>query len=389
MRVRIPDLVVDGMPEQAILADAPVMTCDRLHWDGPALDLHALAGALPMRAWTRQWSDGRHRIWVEQGLGPVARERIAEATPARGLRIDSAVSFRDLDGIPRGRVPALIEAAVAWLYPRTLPIRRKLVADLDLVEDEDVRPMMYLFVWDHLDRFAPRHGGRMGPLILCAFLLAKMRTWPQDASRAAYGRTVVDDQQAVNRAFESFVHAHHRVPTEAELAQACGVEVAELRRRRRNADAVHRRHRRGGAGRRGRGRRRGGGPAVGPRCRPDAGGAHGGDHPAGTGGDLPVLLAGAHEGAGGRRAGRDAEGRRRCRHADPGPPLRAARGLLSRSPSGVCHDPCWFGVTTPAERARPRRPGSSRRRSAARRCCRRRTGPPPPTEAARPRPWAR
>lgn len=240
MKARIPDLVVRGMSEEEILGHAPVMSCDRVHWSGPDQDLAALARSLSMTAWTRQWSDGIHRIWVRAGDGSAAREEIAAAGEAFNLRVDRDVAFRDLGQVPVGLVPELIAAAVDWLHPRTGQIRRKLVADLDLVDDEDVRPMMFLFVWDHLDRFDPRHGGRLGALNLCAYLLAKMRTWPQDASRAAYGRTVVEDQQAVNRAFESFVHTAHRVPTERELALACGVEVEELRRRRRNATVLAR-----------------------------------------------------------------------------------------------------------------------------------------------------
>lgn len=240
MSVRIPDLVVQGMSEQEVLDHAPVMSSDRVHWSGPELDLPALARSLSMQAWTRQWSDGVHRIWVAGGDGQAARDEIAAAAEAFNLRVDRDVAFRDLDRVPVGLVPELITAAVDWLHPRTGQIRRKLVADLDLVDDEDIRPMMFLFVWDHLDRFDPRHGGRLGALNLCAYLLAKMRTWPQDASRAAYGRTVVEDQQAVNRAFESFVHTAHRVPTEPELARACGVDVVELRRRRRNATVLAR-----------------------------------------------------------------------------------------------------------------------------------------------------
>lgn len=235
MSVRIPDLEVEGRSEQEILAFAPVMTCDRVHWSGPDLDLTALAAALSMQAWTRQWSDGVHRIWVPVGAGRQAREEIAAVTTTHNLRVDGSVAFRDLEAVPRGLIPALVAAAVDWLYPRTGPIRRKLVADLDLVDDEDVRPMMFLFVWDHLDRFDPRHGGRLGSLNLGAYLLAKMRMWPQDAARAAYGRTVVEDQHAVNRAFEAFVHDWHRVPSERELALAAGLDVEELRRRRRNA----------------------------------------------------------------------------------------------------------------------------------------------------------
>lgn len=240
MKTRIPDLEVCGQTEADILAMAPVMTCDRVHWSGPEIDVDAIVEALPMQAWTRQWSDGVHRIWVEAGKGDEARTLIAAQTEHFNLRVDRDVAFRDLNVVPEGLVPLLVAAAVDWLYPRTGPIRRKLVADLDLVEDEDVRPMMFLFASDHLDRFDPRHGGRMGSLNLCAYLLAKMKNWPQDASRSEYGRTAVEEQHVVNRAFEHFVHANHRVPTEAELARACGFDVAELRRRRRNATLLAR-----------------------------------------------------------------------------------------------------------------------------------------------------
>lgn len=237
---RIPDLVVRGRTEHEILAHAPVMTCDRVHWAGPDTDMSALARSLPMRAWTRQWSDGLHRIWVEEGRGDEARAAIALRADTVNLRVDRSVPFRDLSAIPDDLLPELIAAAVAWLYPRTGPVRRKLIADLDLLEDEDVRSMMYLFCSDQLDRFDPRRGGRLGSLNVCAYLLGKIRTWPQDASRSAYGRTAVDEQLAVNRAYERFVHEARRAPSEAELAEAAGITVDELRRRRSHATAIAR-----------------------------------------------------------------------------------------------------------------------------------------------------
>ncbi len=56
-----------------------------------------------------------------------------------------------------------------WLFPRVNGIRRRLVADLDLVDDDDVRSMMYLFVSDHMDRYDADRTGRNGTLTLLAF----------------------------------------------------------------------------------------------------------------------------------------------------------------------------------------------------------------------------
>ena len=59
-----------------------------------------------MDAYTRQWSDGQHRVWVPEGQGYEARERIrawcaAHEVEAVNIRVEAKVPFRDLDQIPR------------------------------------------------------------------------------------------------------------------------------------------------------------------------------------------------------------------------------------------------------------------------------------------------
>lgn len=200
---RVPALVVDGLDESEILAFAPPMVCDRVHWDTvDDFDPAVLLPDLGMPGWTRRWSDGQHRVWVPEGRGYEAREVIREWCLAQGveavnLRVEAGVPFRDLDRIPGTLLPDLIAAAVDWLYPRLYAIRRKLVADLDLIDDQDVRSMMYLFVSDHADRYDAGREGRNGTLTFLAFMIGKLRTWPQDAARNAYGRGVVSDRMAL------------------------------------------------------------------------------------------------------------------------------------------------------------------------------------------------
>jgi len=234
---RVPSLIVDGLDEAEILAHAPAMVCDRVHWDTvDDFDAAVLVPDLPMNAWTRQWSDGQHRVWVPEGEGFTAREAIREwceahAVEAVNMRVESAVPFRDLDLIPGTLLADLIAAAVDWLFPRMQAIRRQLVADLDLVDDEDVRSMMFLFVSDHMDRFDSARQGKNGTLPLLVFLIGKLRTWPQDIARSMYGRTVVADRVALAKATEVFAAQEQRPPSEAELAEALGISVTDLRRR--------------------------------------------------------------------------------------------------------------------------------------------------------------
>jgi len=234
---RVPSLVVDGLDEAEILAHAPAMVCDRVHWDTvDDFNASTLLPDLPMKAWTRQWSDGQHRVWVPQGEGFDAREAIREWCEAHeveavNMRVESAVPFRDLDLIPGSLLADLIAAAVDWLFPRMQAIRRQLVADLDLVDDEDVRSMMFLFVSDHMDRFDSARQGKNGTLPLLVFLIGKLRTWPQDIARSMYGRTVVADRIALAKATEAFAAQEQRPPSEAELAEALGISVTDLRRR--------------------------------------------------------------------------------------------------------------------------------------------------------------
>lgn len=234
---RVPTLEVCGRDESEILGLAPVMTCDRVHWDTvDDFDPVDLLPNLPMPAWTRQWSDGQRRVWVPAGRGHEAREVIRTWCEAHGvetvnMRVEAGVPFRDLDLIPAGLVADLIAAAVEWLFPRMLAIRRQLVADLDLIDDEDVRSMMFIFVSDHLDRFDDRRQGRNGSLPLLVFLIGKLRTWPQDIARSMYGRTLVADRVALARASEAVAATEQRPPTEVELADALGISVTDLRQR--------------------------------------------------------------------------------------------------------------------------------------------------------------
>ncbi len=242
---RIPRLVVRGMDEGEILALAPAMVCDRVHWDGDAaVSTHDIVTALPYEAATRRWSDGQHRIWVPQGMGAQARDDIAQwcqenDVAAHNMRVETGVPFRNVDAIPDGLFGELVMAAVDWLYPRTFAIRRKLMADLDLIDDDDVRSMMYLFISDHADRYDADRLGRNGTLTFLVFMLGKLRKWPQDAARAAYGRTTIDDQLRFRRLEDESLATQHRRTTDAELAELTGTTVGDVRKRRQAVATTH------------------------------------------------------------------------------------------------------------------------------------------------------
>lgn len=245
---RVPPLEVDGLTEHEILAYAPPLVCDRVHWDTvDEFDAHRVVPFLCERldapVHTRQWSDGQHRVWVPAGRGHEARDLLRawcaeHEVEELNMRVQCSVPFRDLSLIPEPLLPDLVAAAVDWLFPRLHAVRRRLVADLDLVEDDDVRSMMYLFVSDHLDRFDADREGRNGQLTLLAFLIGKLRTWPQDAARQAYGRGVVGDRLALARAAEAIAVTENRPATEEELAAALKTSVADLRRREQAIDTL-------------------------------------------------------------------------------------------------------------------------------------------------------
>ena len=64
---RLPPLQVNGLDESEILAYAPPMVCDRVHWDTvDEFDASVLVSVLansdtPIEAYCRTWSDGQHR----------------------------------------------------------------------------------------------------------------------------------------------------------------------------------------------------------------------------------------------------------------------------------------------------------------------------------------
>jgi len=234
---RIPDMVVGNLTEREILAMAPSMVCDRIHWSTPEpMSLTALISDLPFQARTRAWSDGHSRIWVDEGHGQQAREFIRRWCEERdiefvNMRVESGIPFRDVGSIPGDLFAQLLLATTDWLYPRTYAIRRKLVADLELIDDDDTRSMMYLFISDHADRFDSDRVGKNGTLNFASFMLGKLRKWPQDAARAAWGRALVDDHMHINRAIDDSITTMHRRPTEAELAARMKTSVSDLRKR--------------------------------------------------------------------------------------------------------------------------------------------------------------
>jgi len=234
---RIPDMVVGDLTERDILAMAPAMVCDRIHWStSEPMDLTKLIADLPLEARSRAWSDGQSRIWVDEGQGQQARELIRQwctehDVEVMNMRVESAVPFRDVDSIPGDLFAQLLLVTTDWLYPRTFAIRRKLVADLELIDDEDTRSMMYLFISDHADRFDADRVGKNGTLNFATFMLGKLRKWPQDAARAAWGRTLIDDHMHLNQAIDDSIATLHRRPTEFELASRMKTSVSDLRRR--------------------------------------------------------------------------------------------------------------------------------------------------------------
>lgn len=236
---RLPDLRVGGLTEQEIFALAPSTATDRVHWVSltpldPQRILPSLAeSGLPGR--TRQWSDGHQRIWVADGAGHRARDLIRTWCEDHGIdtanmRVEPNVPFRDVDAIPGGVFPALLAAAVDWLYPRTGGIRRRLMTELDIKDPEEVRSMMYLHASDLSDRYVERDG-RLGRITFLTYLLGKMRTWPQDAARVAYGRSAMDDRIAMRQAIDQLTGERQHRPTEAEVADRLGISVTDLRHR--------------------------------------------------------------------------------------------------------------------------------------------------------------
>ena len=236
---RLPDLVIGDYTETQIFDFAPAFDADRLHWTGTddiAGELMDALSAVSIRSWTRAWSDGQPRLWVDAGQGERARGVVRSWCEHHGyepvnLRVEKNVTFRDLLTVPKPLIPELIGVSVDWLYPRVGNIRYRLARELDLVDDDDIRSLMYMYVHDLVDRYDDRKTGVNGRVNFLTFLLGKMRTWPQDVARAQHGRVVIADRLALG---EVNAHTHStlgRSATEQERADALGVTITELRER--------------------------------------------------------------------------------------------------------------------------------------------------------------
>lgn len=235
--MRIPDLVIDGRSEHEILAAAPVLTCDRVYFTTDReVDIQQIADRLPMKAYTRAWSDGTHRIWVDAGNGDAARTGIKKIladleVEVSNARIDRSVGFRDLSEIDGTLIGELTSACANWLYSRSGNIQARIVAEIEELDEADMLGMLYLFVHDHLDRFDGERVGKNGRVNLTAFMYGKLRNWPQDLVRARYGRTLIDDRVALHRIDDEIAREHGRTATIHDRARALGVSVTDLHQR--------------------------------------------------------------------------------------------------------------------------------------------------------------
>lgn len=235
--LRIPDLVVRGLSEQEILAGAPVITCDRVYFTtNDEVDIQQVTDRLHMQAYTRNWSDGTYRIWVDAGNGDAARSEIRGVLAELGVeisnaRIDRSISFRDLSSIDPALVAELTSACANWLYSRSSNIQARIVAEIEELDEADMMGMLYLFVHDHLDRFDGERQGKNGRVNLTAFMYGKLRNWPQDLVRARYGRSIIDDRVALQRVEDEVAREYGRSATVHDRARALGVSVTELQQR--------------------------------------------------------------------------------------------------------------------------------------------------------------
>lgn len=243
------DITVDyngsTFSEDEIIAMATLIDpADRLHYhadkDGellnPTLVLPYLTPLFP--AWTRQRSDMQGRIIVEAGNGEAAKQVLLEwakehnAPMPAGLRVESkGVSFLDVAAIPEdlrnGLVLGVMDAI--WGLPAMAKIRGQIVADHDLVGDEDVWSMLYEFINDLFDQFNNTRESKMGThLNLTAFVWGKLKNWPQDLLRRSRGRGFVDTQVSINKAIDEFKSDNHRSPSTRELATHLSMTVDDL-----------------------------------------------------------------------------------------------------------------------------------------------------------------
>jgi hypothetical protein len=251
----LPFLTVDGVHETDIFAYAPVIATDRITWTGPKdFDASIIVDYLPGPAWTRQWSDGDHRIWVPAGTGQDSRIIIKQwlashDVPESGMRIYADTTYRDLSLIPDDLLDGLYHAAVEWLYSRNIAVRHRIMAEFD-IDDEDVKQELFFWVRDYTDRYDDTRIGTgararrkttarpTAPLNYLGYLQGRVKSWPQDAARAHFSRGHVDEQLAMHRARDQFQSTHGREPSTDELAAALSVTANEVRRRQATIDTL-------------------------------------------------------------------------------------------------------------------------------------------------------
>jgi DNA-directed RNA polymerase specialized sigma subunit len=97
-------------------------------------------------------------------------------------------------------------------------------------ENDDIVQRVSEWILEAVAQFDDTRGVPFG-----AFLAGKLSKWVHDLNRNSYGRVLTDHENKTHSVIAKFVQAHHRPPTDAELAQALGQSVGNLRK---NATAV-------------------------------------------------------------------------------------------------------------------------------------------------------
>lgn len=222
--------VFGGIAEDQGWLDAPRRLMSRVHFriKNDILPLDDFRAALPAGSVTTyDEGTGLYRVDVEHGTGDQIHAFITgwcadHGYETKGLRVQHDMRRRvigDLD-------PAYL-ADLCSFYHRYCrgPVRKHAsTLKVHFADKDDESQQVFEWILEGVAAYDEQSGVPFG-----AFLVQKLHGWVHDLNRAKYGRHISEQEMRQQRARQDFTSEHGHAPSERQLAEILGQDIAVFR----------------------------------------------------------------------------------------------------------------------------------------------------------------
>lgn len=212
-------------------AQAPLEVKDRVHFriDNDTLPLAAFRAMLPATtSVTYDEGTGLYRVDVTDGAGEAARTLILDwcaehGFDTKGLRIEKGMRRRIVNDLN----PYFLSDLCAFYatYCRGPLRKHKSTLQFHFKEQADENQQVFEWILEGIACYDETSGVPFG-----AFLTKKLPGWVHNLNRQKYGRNLSDAEMRQQRAVQDFTSEFGRKPTERELAECMGQDIATFRK---------------------------------------------------------------------------------------------------------------------------------------------------------------